>query len=330
MWVLVTGATGAIGLQVVHALREVEYQVRTLSLDAPSSGMLHDGVQSLIGDVTDPSVTQSSMQGVDTVVHLAALLHLMNPPVELREKYERVNVGGTATVVEAAVKAGVRRVVLFSTIAVYGQTEGQILNEDSPVQPDTYYAQTKLAAEQIVLNAMRVDGQPLGTVLRLGAVYGARIKGNYRRLVQALARRRFIPIGNGSNRRTLIYDKDVARAAVLAMQHPTAAGKIYNVSDGQFHSVDEIIKTICWALGRTPPRIAVPVGPVRLIAGLLEGSAKLMRRQLPLVRATVDKFIEDIAVDGNCIQRELGFSPQYDLRTGWQETIREMRRFGDL
>ncbi len=118
---------------------------------------------------------------------MAALLHIVNPPPELREKYERVNIGGTATVVEAAIKAGVKRVVLFSTIAVYGPSDGCVLNEMSPTHPDTFYAQTKCAAEQIVMNARGADGQPLGTVLRLGAVYGSRIKGNYERLTRALA-----------------------------------------------------------------------------------------------------------------------------------------------
>ena len=75
----------------------------------------------MIGDVADQVAVQSAMQGVDAVVHMAALLHIVNPPPELREKYERVNIGGTATVVEAAIKAGVKRVVLFSTIAVYGR-----------------------------------------------------------------------------------------------------------------------------------------------------------------------------------------------------------------
>ena len=87
----------------------------------------------------------------------------------------------------AVKNAGVKRVVLFSTIAVYGQADGQVLNELSPTQPDTFYAQTKLSAEQIVLNSRGADGQQLGTVLRLGAVYGSRIKGNYERLMRALA-----------------------------------------------------------------------------------------------------------------------------------------------
>ena len=232
------------------------------------------------------------MRGVDAIVHLAALLHIVNPPPELREKYERVNVGGTATVVEAAIKEGVKRVVLFSTIAVYGPSDGCVFNEMSPTHPDTFYAQNKCAAEQIVLNARVADGQPLGTVLRLGAVYGSRVKGNYERLTRALAgnlgtgnlgtrsripgnsghfpRLPFIPVGNGLNRRTLGYDKDVGRAAALAVSHPAAAGRVFNVTDGEFHTLNEIIESICSALGRKPPRLSLPVGPTRTLIGLIE------------------------------------------------------------
>ena len=327
---LVTGATGAVGPRIVSVLVEAGYAVRTLSLDAPPTDAWPNGVDVRLGDVTDAATVQRAMQGVEAVVHLAAILHIVNPPPELREKYERINVGGTATVVDAAIKAGVKRVVLASTIAVYGPSGGQVLNEGSPAAPDTFYGQTKLAAEKIVLTARRADGQPLGTVLRFGAVYGARIKGNYQRLVHALARGRFIPIGDGRNRRTLVYDKDVARAAVLAMQHPAAAGKIYNVTDGQFHTIQDINLAICTALGRKPPRFSIPIVPIRLAAGVLEDVAGLIGLRSPIVRATIDKYIEDVAVDSQRIQTELGFMPQYDLQTGWQETIQGLRKSGEL
>ncbi len=196
----------------------------------------------------------------------------------------------------------------------------------SPTHPDTFYAQTKLAAEKIVLNSRGADGQPLGTVLRLGAVYGSRIKGNYERLTHALARHRFIPIGDGLNRRTLVYDKDVARAAVLALEHPGAAGKIFNVSDGEFHSLNEIIESICFALGRKPPRLSLPVGPTRALVGLIEKGSHAIGLKPPITREMINKYTEDIAVDGSLIQKELGFMPQYDLKTGWEETISEMPR----
>jgi UDP-glucose 4-epimerase len=328
--VLITGATGAIGPRVVHALHQAGCQIRSFSVDVPALGLFPPHVEVVIGDVTDEAAVQSAMQGVDAIIHLAALLHIVNPLPEMRKKYEHINVGGTAAVVKAAISAGVKRVVLFSTIAVYGQADGQVLNEQSPTRPDTFYAQTKLSAEQIVLNARGADGQPLGTVLRLGAVYGSRIKGNYERLTRALARHRFIPIGSGLNRRTLIYDRDVAKAALLASQHPKAAGKLYNVSDGHFHTLKEIIVAICDALGRTPPRFSIPVGPARFFAGLLEDSLQLVGRKSPIGLETIDKYTEDIAVDSQLIERELGFKPQFDLKTGWQETVQEMRRTGEL
>lgn len=330
MRILVTGATGAIGPQVVQALCEAGHALRTFSLDRPALSALPPNAEERTGDVTDKAAVQSAMHGVGAIVHLAALLHIVNPLPSLRARYEQINVGGTATVVDAAVKAGIKRVVLASTISVYGPSNGQILNEDSVPHPDTFYAQTKLAAEKIVLNARNADGQPIGTVLRFGAVYGSRIKGNYERLVRALARHRFVPIGNGRNRRTLVYDKDVARAIVLAIQHPAAAGKIYNVTDGQFHELREIISAISSALGRKPPRYSIPVAPVRIAAGILEDAVRLIGFRSPISRATIDKYLEDIAVEGRRVQTEFGFVPQYDLQAGWRNTVSEMRKTGEL
>jgi len=328
-FILVTGATGAVGPRVVAELLESGCKVRTFSLDKPPDHWF-SRVDAQIGDITDPVSIQTAMQGVDTVIHLAALLHIVNPPPEMREKYERINVGGTAIVADAAIRAGVQRVILFSTIAVYGPSNGRILTEDAKPSPDTFYAETKLSAEKIVLGATGVDGEKIGTVLRLGAVYGSRIKGNYERLTHALARRRFIPIGNGLNRRTLVYDKDVARAAVLAASHPAAGGRLFNVTDGNFHTLKEIIETICSAIGRKPSRLSLPLRVTRGAAGLLEGLGKATKVPIPAVRSMIDKYTEDVAVDGHLIQKELGFVPEYGLKKGWEETISEMRRLGYL
>jgi nucleoside-diphosphate-sugar epimerase len=328
--ILVTGATGAVGPRVVASLVDAGYRIRTISLDPPPAGLWPEGVETRIGDITNPSVIQAAMQGIDAVIHLAALLHVVNPPPSLQAEYDRINVGGTASVVEAARQAGVGRLILFSTIAVYGGSAGSILTEDSPPRPDSFYAETKLHAERIVLAATRADGGPMGTVLRLGAVYGSRIKGNYRRLLIALARGRFVPIGPGNNRRILVYDKDVGRAATLAAVHPDAAGRIFNVTDGEIHTMGSIIETLCHALGRVPPRLTLPVGATRRFAGILEDGARLFGFQSPIIRATVDKYTEDVAVDGRRFCAELGFVPRYDLASGWQETVAEMRQAGDV
>jgi len=300
-------------------------------MDAPTPGLLPDDVEIRLGDITDTAVAFAAMSGIDAVVHLAALLHIVNPPSNLRERYERINVGGTATVVDAAIKADVKRVVLTSTIGVYAPSGGRVLDEESTAVPDSFYGQTKLAAERIVLAARRADdGQPIGTVLRLAAVYGSRVKGNYSRLVQALAGGRFLPIGHGSNRRTLVYDKDVAAAVRMALEHPHAAGQVFNVTDGEIHTLRRIIEAICAGLGRRPPRVALPVTPIRLGLGVADSLGRAIGRDLPVNSTMLEKYLEDVAVDGTKIMRELGFRPAYDLTAGWREAIDQMRQNGDL
>ena len=89
--------------------------------------------------------------------------------------------------------------------------------------------------------------------------------------------------------------------------------------------MNEIIESICSALGRKPPRLSLPVGPARTLVGLIEKGSSAIGIKPPVTKAIIDKYTEDIAVDGSLIQKELGFVPQYDLKTGWEETVRERR-----
>jgi nucleoside-diphosphate-sugar epimerase len=319
-----------VGPRVVEAMAAAGYRVRALSRRAPQLGQLAPEVEVIEGDVSDPRAVRAAMEGVAVALHLAARLHVPDPPHELFEWYEHTNVGGTRTVVDAAIGLGVRRLVFFSTIAVYGEGTGGEFHEDSPLAPATFYARTKADAEKLVLAARRSDGTPLGVVLRPGSVYGARVKGNYQRLVHALARRRFIPVGLGTNRRVMVYDRDVAYAAFLASTHSAAAGRVYNVSDGRTHTLEEIIAAICIALGRAAPRFHVPVTVARAVAGLIEDLGRAVGRRGSINRATIGKYTEDIAVDGTRIREELGFVARYDLISGWTEAIQAMRAEGDL
>jgi nucleoside-diphosphate-sugar epimerase len=329
MRVLVTGGTGAIGPAIVRALAAAGHAVRVLAAGAAAPGVLPEAVEVRIGDVGDRDAVRSATAGMDAVLHLAALLHIVAPDERRQGDYERVNVGGTASVRDAALEAGVGRVVLFSTIAVYGSHPG-LITEDTLPRPETLYGKTKLAAERLLLETCRTDGAPLATVLRLGAAYGARVKGNYRRLVTALAAGRFVPVGSGRNRRTLIFDRDAAAAALLALDHPAAAGRIYNVSDGEVHPVNAIIAAICEALGRPAPRLALPLGPLSAAAWVADHVSRATGVRFPVSRAALAKYTENMAVEGRRIQAELGFRPAFDLRYGWRCTVEEMKRAGDL
>lgn len=298
--------------------------MRALARRTPPLGLFDSDVETVAGDILDRMTLERAVADVDTVVHLAALLHVVGPPASLRSEYESVNVSGTESLVRACEAASVSRIVYFSSIAVYGYGNRRILTEAEEPDPDTPYGRSKLDAERAILCARDQNGHAIGTVLRLAAVYGGRVKGNYLRLVRALRQKRFIPVGRGDNRRALIYDKDVALAAVLAAEHPAAPGEIFNVSDGASPTLAEIIENICVALKRPTPRFFIPAEPVRWIIRAAHAVASPVGLKLPLTPATFAKYTEDVRVDGTKIRESLGFQPQYDQAAGWRDTIAEM------
>jgi nucleoside-diphosphate-sugar epimerase len=327
--VLVTGAGGALGPPVLRAFAEAGWSVRSLSRSEAVSLGPGNPVDHVQGDVRDEALVRQALRHVDVVVHMAALLHLRDATEERAAEYRDVNVHGTEVVVRAARDAGVARIVFTSSISVYGAEDG-LVNEETRPRPDSLYASTKYQAEEVVLNAFSAEGIRMGAVLRLGAVYGPTVKGNYARLVRALARGRFVPLGRGHNRRTVVYEKDVANAILLAASHPAAVGHVFNVTDGSVHTVAAITASICRALGRRPPWFSLPSGlglaailPVELVF-------RALSRRPPVSRQTLEKYLEDVAVSGDAIRKELGFSPEWDLDRGWNETIEAMRLLGRL
>jgi nucleoside-diphosphate-sugar epimerase len=327
--VLITGATGALGPAVVRAFLSAGWDVRTLSRHAPAAPSEIATVPHFAAEVTDQQALERAMRGVDVVVHMAALLHVTDPSKRLEQEYQRVNVRGTAAVMAAARACSVRRVVALSSICVYGAQSG-LLDESSVPAPDTMYAVSKLDAEREALSARAATGEPLAVVLRLAAVYGPGIKGNYRRLVEDLARGRFVAVGKGSNRRTLVFEQDVARAIVLASTHPAAPGQIFNVTDGALHSVTDITAAIAVALGRRPPRLSIPLPLARVGISSVEAVARLFGTTSFITRAALEKYTEDVAVAGERIKKSLGFEPEWTLAAGWHETIARMKQEGRL
>lgn len=326
---LITGATGALGPAVLRAFQDADWHVRTLSRTPPAAGTAAAKFPHVAADTGDTLALADAMRGSSVVVHMAALLHIVDPGPELEAEYWRVNVEGTRSVMEMARATGVKRVVFISSICVYGVQDGPVDEETRP-NPDSPYATTKRQAEELVLDARSEERRPLGVVLRLGAVYGPRIKGNYYRLARAVGRGRFVAVGAGTNRRTLVFEEDAAQAVVVAATHPEAAGRVYNVTDGGYHTVAEITKAIADAFGKPMPRISVPLSLARLAVAVLESGSRAIGRKPLVSRAALEKYTEEIVVSGKRIRGELGFKARYDLAEGWRRTASEMRAEGRL
>lgn len=323
--VLITGATGAVGPAVVAAAMASGLRVRTLSRHADASS--RPGVEHIVGDIRDATVRRRALEGVEGVLHLAAVLHLVDPRAQRDAAYGEVNADATRGLAEDARDAGVRRLVFFSTIAVYGKSAPVTADESTAPRPDSPYAHSKLAAERVVLGTINHERQPLGVVLRLAAVYGPRLKGNYRTMLRHLAAGRPLPLLPGVNLRTLVFDTDVADAALLALATPAAAGCVFNVTDGTAHTLRAITASMCAALGRPAPRIGVPAG---VAAAAVRIARPLLVGRLAALGAQVEKFNEHNAVNGARIRTALGFTPQVALDEGWRRTVAGLRATGEL
>lgn len=304
--VFVTGATGVVGVPLVQRLLASGHSVRAL-LRRPTVG-LPTAVEPVMGDLADEAALARGADGADAVVHLAAMLHINAPGPELEATYWAVNVDGTRRLVEAS--ASVPRVVFASTISVYGPSAGRAPWTEADVpQPDTLYGRSKLEAERVIRS------HPGGVVLRLAAVYGAGMKGNYPALLRLLSHGvRWLP-GDGRNRRTLVHVEDAVEAVRLSVD--SVSPGTYNVTDGDIHTFDEVVRSLQAASGRPPGVRYVPAAPVRAALRLPARLAASLGRSFPGPHL-VDKLTEDVAVSGDALPSVSPYRPaRTTLAHGW-------------
>jgi UDP-glucose 4-epimerase len=325
---LVTGATGAVGKPLVRYLLDEGYGVRVLVRDRSKASLLPAGLEIVWGDLENGGALQEATYGVDFVFHLAAATGDSAGKQGFVEMFQRVNVEGTENLLRAAAGNSVSRFVFFSTIDVYGKSLEYEADENSDTNPGSIYARTKLEAEKLVQGFCSDSGMG-GIILRLSAVYGPHMGGNYLKMVKALGRRMFVPIGDGLNRRTLVFERDASRAAVLAALSPGAAGRVFNVSDGDVHTVRQILEAICEAMGRRPPCAYLPKSPTIAAASAIDCLMTFIKKPSHFAEA-LEKFATDISVKAERIQDELGFQPVYDIKRGWRETIETWKIDGFL
>ncbi len=248
MRVLVTGGTGLIGRHVIGEL--LTRGVDVVSFDASSMSNAPRGAVSIIGDIRDAELLCREIQerGVDRVIHCAAMLQATcedNPALAVA-----INASGTVNVLEAAQSAGVRRVVLASSVAVYGRTRYSPMDETHPCEPAGIYATTKLLGEHLARAYERAGGTEVFAV-RFGLVYGpggVRSKGvaaEFRNMLRGVVLERRVKIPSSEQMVPLTYVSDAARGAVLAcLKTPPPAHRIYNVS-GHGHRLTEVAELLC-------------------------------------------------------------------------------------
>jgi len=251
MKILITGGAGFIGS---HTARELLATGHTISIFdsfvSSSRDTVVEGVQTIEGDIRDKDSVQKAMAGIEGVVHLAALVSV---PLSIKdpELTQAVNVEGTKNIIDAARENGVQRIVYASSAAVYGNDPSVPKREDSPIQPESPYASSKVENERLANSA---GLSAMG--LRFFNVYGPGQTGSHPyasvipRWMEALTAGKPITLyGDGTQTRDFVHVRDVALALRLALTSPTEG--VANVASGEERTLISVIHILESALGHS-------------------------------------------------------------------------------
>lgn len=310
--VLVTGARGFIGAALATAYRERGWEVRGVDLTAdPAAGIV-------AGDVGEPGAWQDHADGCDLVVHTAAVVSMR---ITRPDETWRINVAGTANVVDAAVRGGARRLVHLSSVVVFGMDPPDGVTEEHPVAiTGLPYGDTKVAAEQVVLQA-HAAGRLEVTVVRPADVYGPGSRAWAVLPYERIAARRLVLPAGGRGIFSPVHVDDLVAGIAGAGEAEAAAGQVLTLSGGIGVPTREFFRPYAELAGRP-----LPVVPRRVAAGLARVGAALP--------VTLDEELTPFAVAYLCrrgtysidrAREVLGWEPRVPLADGMAATVDWLR-----
>lgn len=318
MKVFVTGGTGFIGDEVVRQLRDRGDEVVCLVRNPEKGSKLRDrGCELIAGDLGDERAIRTGMEGCDAAIHAAAVYEVGIPASE-RAAMREANVGGTERVLSAALELKVPKVVYVSTVGVFGNTNGRIVDEsyEHPAESFTScYEQTKWEAHQA---AKRLIGEGLPCVIvQPGGVYGPGDTSSVGQLLNQFLAGKMPLMPFPELGICLSHVEDIAAGILLGLDKGKA-GETYVIS-GPATTMREAIGVVADVTGHKPPRGAIPtplmkaVIPIGPLVGKVMGQPPNLRELISSADGVTFWASYDKA------QRELGYEPR-----GLEEGLRDM------
>ncbi|HZU66465.1 MAG TPA: NAD-dependent epimerase/dehydratase family protein [Ktedonobacteraceae bacterium] len=325
MKVLVTGAAGFLGGHLVDMLLERGDEVRAMVRPVEDSARLRalEGVEVVYGDLTEPETLKRAVQGMQRVYNVAA----KTGPWGLEDVYQAINVRGLADLINAAMDAGVQRIVHTSSITVYGHHLHGIVTENYPFRAeDNPYSRTKIAGEKLIGNLVRDRGAPV-VIVRPAWIYGPRDMASFGRFVALVESGKGFIIGSGKNIVPVVYVRDVAQGLIKAGDAGNEAiGQAYTIADDRRVTQAEYLNTIADFLQVPPVSRHVPYlalyGAGR--AAELTWQALGRRKSAPPPVTTYGITLlggnQEFSIEK--ARRELGYEPQFDVIRGVSEGVK--------
>lgn len=298
---LVTGGSGFLGINLIRYLLERGHTVRSLDLVPFEYQDVAERVEAIVGDIRDTAIVAEAVRGVDVVVHAAAALPLYTP-----EEIRSTDIDGTRNVLAASFEAGVDRVVMISSTAVYGIPDHHPLREDDALIGVGPYGEAKIAAEQVCLE-FRAKGMCV-PILRPKSFVGPERLGVFALLYDwAYTGHGFPMIGDGTNRYQLLdvddLDDAIHRCATGARD---VVNDTFNIGAKQFTTMGEDYQAVLDHAGHGKRVRPLPAWPVIRVLRVLE-AMKLS----PLYAWVYETAAKDSFVSIDKAKRVLGWQPRY-------------------
>ena len=315
---LITGATGFIGCRMAkkfHAMGDKLVLMGRIKSEAEqrrAKRLQALGLQVRDIDINEPGLA-SLTKNVDVVIHLAAAQHEAGKP---ESYFKEVNVDGTRNLLNAAVASNVRRFVYASTIGVFGDVSGQLIDDNYKTAPDNCYGRTKLEAERVVTGyADRLEV----TVARVSETYGP---GDLRllKLFSGVQKGHFFIIGDGTNCHQLLYVDDL----ISAIREMTSADSVLNekivLSGDEVLTTREMCEYVASAVGFPLHRLQLPLWPFIVAGFMCEQTFGRVGINPPLHRRRLDFFRKSLTFSSSNRNRLLEWRPRVTFAQGSDRT----------
>ena len=323
MYVLVTGAPGWLGTELVRKLNATEHRIRCLTLRGEDTTELDPfDVETVPGDIRDPSTLDTAFDDdLDAVFHCAGLIH--PPNLSGADLFYEINSRGTRNVLDAARDHDVDHFVYVSSNAAQGFNDSptRLMTEDMPCRPESNYGESKFIAEQHVRRYNEEYGLDF-TIVRPCWYYGPRQPERMNRLMRMIRGGNPIVFGDGMNLRSMTYVPSLVEALVRAIERPSVSkNETYWIADERPYTTNYIYRTIASLLGvaddLTPIYVPTTVSRLMEKIDVTLGNLGMYEQNVHVA----GEMSRNIACDPSKARAELDWKPPGDLTPGMREAV---------